>query len=113
MIEPISLQDRFDELKALMGLDRVDNLVVLGFRRHEARILCQLLTRKLVNNETILATAYNHVHVDERPEVGIVKVAICRIRAKLKPYGITIENLWGTGYSIREDNKDKLRRLMQ
>lgn len=36
----------------------------------------------------------------EEPEPKIVDVLVCKIRAKIKPLGVSIETHWGRGYSI-------------
>jgi DNA-binding MarR family transcriptional regulator len=40
------------------------------------------------------------------------KVAICKIRAKLRKTGVDIKNIWGFGYMIVEADKAKLTALL-
>jgi DNA-binding response OmpR family regulator len=40
------------------------------------------------------------------------KVAICKIRAKLKKDGVDIKNIWGFGYQIVEADKAKLTAML-
>ena len=41
------------------------------------------------------------------------KVAVCKLRHKLKPYGIEIGLMRGVGYFIDETNKEKLNELIK
>ena len=40
------------------------------------------------------------------------KVAVWKLRKKLKPYGIEIKTWRGVGYYLDDDNKEKLKKLM-
>jgi hypothetical protein len=51
-----------------------------------------------------------------RPEVDqadpkIIDVIMCKLRARLKPYGIHIGTMWGRGFIIDEINHKKLATL--
>ena len=41
-----------------------------------------------------------------------VKVRMCHIRQKLKPYGITIETIWGEGYRLPPESKAAIARAL-
>ena len=41
------------------------------------------------------------------------KVAVWKLRQKLKPYGIEIETWRGVGYYLDDDNKARLKQLME
>jgi two-component system cell cycle response regulator CtrA len=44
-----------------------------------------------------------------QPEIKIIDVLVCKIRKKLKPFGIEISTHWGRGYYLSEPNKDQIR----
>lgn len=37
-----------------------------------------------------------------------IDVFICKIRRKLKPFGIEIRNVWGHGFELTQENKNRL-----
>jgi len=41
------------------------------------------------------------------------KVAVCKLKKKLKPYGIEIKTWRGIGYYLDDENKTKLKALME
>jgi two-component system cell cycle response regulator CtrA len=40
--------------------------------------------------------------------IKIVDVYICRLRQKLKPFGLSIQTSWGTGYRLTPDTRARL-----
>lgn len=82
--------------------------VAMALSNSERLVLGALLQRERVSKDQIMATLYRNSGKDEA-EPKIVDVFICKIRKKLKPFGVDIETLWGTGYFIGVDGKKKLR----
>jgi len=67
----------------------------------EAKIYLALARGGLVSKEQILESAY-YDRVDDPPEIKIVDVFICKLRKKLKPYGVQITTIWGVGYRLEQ-----------
>ena len=67
----------------------------------EARILAVLIFRDWATKEQLFA-AQPRPDPDAAPNIKIVDVWICKIRAKLKPYGIEILTMHGRGYKIED-----------
>ena len=44
--------------------------------------------------------------------IKVVGTIICRLRKKLRPYGIEIHTVWGEGFRITEEDRDRLLREM-
>jgi two-component system, cell cycle response regulator CtrA len=65
----------------------------------EARVFAHLTTKDLVTKDSLMAAMYSD-RADEEPEKKIVDVFICKLRKKLKPFGIEIDTVWGQGYSL-------------
>lgn len=65
----------------------------------EARVFGVLVNRELATKEAIMSGLYIDRGVDEA-EQKIVDVFICKIRKKLKPFGVRIETVWGRGYRL-------------
>lgn len=60
-----------------------------------------------VSKDHILCVLYNLS--DDPPDDKIVDVWVCKMRAKVKPYGITVTTVWGRGYALDKDGLDILK----
>lgn len=67
----------------------------------EARVFAHLTTREMATKQSVMAALYSD-RPDEEPEIKIVDVFICKMRKKLRPFGIVIDTVWGQGYSLRD-----------
>lgn len=63
------------------------------------------------SKDQIMHALYADRMTDETPEPKIVDVYICKLRAKLGRYDLTIETLWGRGYQLSLKTKDLLRAM--
>jgi hypothetical protein len=70
-----------------------------GLTGSEARVFGCLLERENASKDAIMATLYRDDGRDEA-EIKIVDVFICKIRKKVRPFGIEITTLWGAGYAM-------------
>jgi hypothetical protein len=52
--------------------------------------------------------------ISRNPMTGLknVDVVICRVRQKLKSYGVKVINIWGQGYALDKKARDKIDRLL-
>ena len=50
--------------------------------------------------------------VDDEPEMKIVDVFICKLRKKIRPFGLEIATVWGLGYRMSPETKAKARALL-
>lgn len=73
------------------------------FTAKEAEIFSLLYERApaIVTKEMILTALY--LHVADEPELKIVEVFICKIRAKLRGTRAIIDTIWGRGYRFKLD----------
>lgn len=85
---------------------------VFGLTPKEARILTTLLRRETATRTTLYHALYDGaMDVGER-DPKIIDVFICKLRKKLRPHGIVVDNVWGSHYSMDAENKAKLRALI-
>ena len=77
----------------------------------EARVLACLLARTFCTKDTLMAALYRDDGRDE-PEIKIVDVFICKVRKKLKPFGVFIDTVWGQGYRLDEANKHLVKEAL-
>lgn len=107
-------RDRLLERVALLEEQLVgrDDLILppeWGLTTSEMRVFRVLLNRTMATKEAIHATLY-HNEGKEAAEPKIVDVFICKIRKKLKPYGIEVKTIWGQGYSLDPETRARLKK---
>lgn len=71
----------------------------LGLTPTQILILRHLLTRDVITRNSAMLLLYSDRAHDE-PGLNNVDVHISRIRRKLRPAGIQIENVWGRGWRV-------------
>lgn len=74
----------------------------------EAIVLGLLMARGLVTKEAIMSALY-HDRGAEEAELKICDVFICKIRKKLKPFGIKIATVWARGWEMPAASKEIVR----
>jgi two-component system, cell cycle response regulator CtrA len=81
----------------------------------EERIMRVILTREYASKDAIMAALY--WDKDEPGEDKIVDVMVCKIRKKLKRFGINIKTHWGRGFylppEIRHRHRSTVNRRAQ
>ncbi|MCV9940937.1 helix-turn-helix domain-containing protein [Boseaceae bacterium BT-24-1] len=106
------LRDRIAALEDAFGMN-VEAPVFLGLTASEARLFGALMKRDTLTKGQIMSALYVGRMDGEEAEIKIVDVFVCKIRKKLKPYGLTIETLWGQGYRISPAMKTRAAAIMQ
>lgn len=94
------LRERVRQLMKELGQPDV-SLVPLewGLTRTEQAVIEALIAREFASKEFIMHFLYND-RPDDPPEQKIIDVLVCKARAKLAPFGIKVETLWGRGYRL-------------
>ena len=77
----------------------------------EAQMFGILLNNRTARTETFMAALFS-TDADDPPEEKILDVWICKMRKKLKPYGIEIKTHWGECWEMPEASKEIARGLM-
>ena len=70
-----------------------------GLTGSEARVFGVIMKREVATMDACMAALYRDEGRDEA-EPKIVDVYVCRMRKKLKPFGIQIRTVWGVGYAM-------------
>lgn len=96
------LRDECDRLREALG---VTFTAPLQFRLTgtETKMFGRLLRGGVVTKDAFMAILYRDFAKDEA-EIKIVDVFICKLRKKLKPFGLEITTRWGTGYEMPADS---------
>lgn len=81
-----------------------------GLTKNETVIFGLLLKNKVVMRSSMMLALY--MHKQDEADIKIVDVWVCKIRRKLKPYGIEIGTQWGQGYFLTTDAKALAQSLL-
>ena len=115
----MSLQDRIDqlefenaELKAALNI----SMTTPRFFRlssKEQQLFSLLVSRpQFLAYKTALLALYQD-RIGDEPEPQIIKVYICNIRRKLKPFGIKIGTHWGRGWYLEDGWREALNKAVE
>ena len=77
-----------------------------GLTKKEAAVLKALTGRDRCTKDYLLDAMYGVT--EEAPGIKIIDVFICKLRAKLKPHGISISTIWGVGYELTPETREAL-----
>jgi hypothetical protein len=86
-----------------------ERLLTMGFSSSQAVMLEMILDRPLAAHRDLMSAAC-------KPDTGgdgSLRVQLYGIRRKLAPHGIHVHCAWGRGLYMSDDDKAKLRNLMQ
>jgi two-component system cell cycle response regulator CtrA len=97
------LRERIAVLEGALGFDSPAP-VELRLTPHEALLFNVLTKREMVTKSTALSALYSDFGKDEA-EPKIVDVFICKLRKKVRPFGIEVETVWGQGYRMSAESK--------
>lgn len=74
----------------------------------EEDMLRFIVRREVVTKDAAMIHLYGLRCADEVPQPKILDVMVCRIKKRLKPHNITIENVWGVGWKMPRDDKRRV-----
>lgn len=84
--------------------------LLFGLRPAESRALAALVQRGYGTREELHAVMSYDDNLTSSSK--IVDVTICRLRRKLALHGIGVTTIWGSGYALDEEARDKTRKLL-
>ncbi len=117
-----TLRERIDELEEEIrqlrtNMVETDTVFMGALTRQQVVLLQGIYSRKMATYQyidVIMASKGNDGRGDGRYlEKLRSKVAIYNLRKKLKPYDIEINTWRGIGYYLDEENREKLKELME
>lgn len=107
--ENLLLRERIAFLEAIL-VDCVRLPVEWGLTQQETRVFGTLVNREVATKDAVMAALYSdRAGAEGEVEPKIVDVFICKIRKKLKPFGIEIRTVWGQGYALKPDIRSVYR----
>lgn len=101
------LRARIQELETALFAD-VPVPIEYGLTKQEARVFGVLVNRPLATKAAVMAALYDDIGKDQA-DPKIVDVCVCKIRKKLRPFGIEIHTKWSEGYFLAESLRHQLR----
>lgn len=107
--ENLLLRERIAFLEAIL-IDCVRLPVEWGLTQQETRVFGTLVNREVATKDAVMAALYSdRAGAEGEVEPKIVDVFVCKIRKKLKPFGIEIRTVWGQGYALKADIRSAYR----
>jgi DNA-binding response OmpR family regulator len=100
------LRDRVAELEELLGVSDEIGFQVLGLTPTEAGLLGMLIKKDFVAAASIYCGLFGGRPECDQPDGNIIAVYISKLRKKI---GVEIVNVRGTGYFMRERDKEIIR----
>lgn len=82
--------------------------IQFGLTGKEAALLGALMQGTVVSKESCINFIYQG---RDEPELKIIDVFVCKVRKKLKPFGISVETAWGRGYMLSPEAKARVRAM--
>lgn len=95
------LEERIRQLEDELAPKTAPVRVEWCLTQSEARVFSHLTTREQATKQSIMLAMYSD-RIDVEPEMKIVDVFVCKMRKKLKPFGIEIITVWGAGYALKD-----------
>ena len=82
----------------------------IGLTRMEARMVSAMVARDRTCTQAflILATRDCAGTKADYPDSNLIDAKICHIRRKLRPFGLSIETIWGVGFKLSPESRFRL-----
>lgn len=106
------LRERVRQLERMLADTTQPMPVEIGLSPNEEKVLAALMARDICSRDHLMTMLYGD-RIDDPPDPKIVDVLVCKLRAKLEPFGVAIETLWARGYMLKPAAKDVVRRMME
>lgn len=108
--ENLFLRERVAALQSIL-MDCVRPPLEWRLTGQEARVFGVLVNRELASKAAIMAALYaDRATEREVPEPKIADVFICKLRKKLRPFGVEITTVFGQGHALNAEVRALYRR---
>lgn len=116
----LSQRDRIEELERILGL-KAEFPWLVRLTGDQRRILGVLIARSgIVSQESLHVCLYGGKPDCDQPEIKIIDVQVCKMRATLKAYAarlgvapVEIGTEWGRGFYLTLENRVRARDLIR
>lgn len=97
--EVSTLRERVRQLEQALAPDSIAVPLEWCLTAAEASVYRCLAARPWASKATLMVALYSD-RADDGPDQKIVDVFICKLRKKLRPFGVGIATIWGQGYAL-------------
>jgi DNA-binding winged helix-turn-helix (wHTH) protein len=107
------LRERIARLEGRSKLERARQ--AFGLTKKQAGLLVLLINRGIADHGQCLEAVYDDREQEAMSDGGYFALnsLMRHLRAGLKPHGISIRTLYGHGWDMSQDNRAKVRRLLE
>jgi hypothetical protein len=110
------LQDRVQELEALLGVGNDDVsrlLTVLDATPQQCEMVGFMLKRAVATREGMFIAIFGARPDCDQPDMKIIDVQMVKVRKALEKVGVLVRTEWGSGgWNIASADKARLRAMM-
>jgi two-component system cell cycle response regulator CtrA len=107
-----SLRDALEAMRTALTEEPGLKLIKVAGLTYSERLMVGLLVRRgRVRRDQFMTVLYAE-RPDHEPNDKIVDVLICKIRKKLKPYGVVIKTVWGAGYELTPESREIVKKMI-
>lgn len=111
--ENAELRERVILLERSLTAD-LDRLPIGGLTQTEAVVLATIQASPDGASKNRIFNAVYALRGDrEQPEIKIIDIFVCKLRKKLAAHGIGIETVWGWGYRMSRESRERLQAMRE
>jgi hypothetical protein len=106
-----TFRERIADVEELLAIDDPKPLAVKVSRTE--RILMELmLKRNMLTREVAWGVLYGHRADADQPQYRVISTIIHHLRGRLSPHGVEITTEHGTGWYLKDKDREKLKHLL-
>jgi DNA-binding response OmpR family regulator len=106
-----NFRERIADVEQLLAIDDPKPLIIKVSRTE--RILMELLLkRNMLTREVAWGVLYGHRPDADQPEYRVISTIIHHLRNRLSPHGVEITTEYGTGWYLKDKDREKLDHLL-
>jgi hypothetical protein len=106
-----SFRERIADVEQLLAIDDPKPLIIKVSRTE--RILMELLLkRNMLTREVAWGVLYGHRPDANQPQYRVISTIIHHLRNRLSPHGVEITTEHGTGWYLKDKDREKLEHLL-
>jgi hypothetical protein len=107
----LTFRERIADVEKLLAIDDPKPLIVKVSRTE--RILMELLLkRNTLTREVAWGVLYGHRPDADQPQYRVISTIIHHLRNRLSPHGVEITTEYGTGWYLKDKDRERLERLL-
>jgi hypothetical protein len=107
----ITFRERIADVERLLAIDDPKPLIVKVSRTE--RILMELLLkRNMLTREVAWVVLYGHRPDADQPQYRVISTIVHHLRDRLSPHGVEITTEYGTGWYLKDKDREKLKQLL-